>query len=123
MNKKNVIALADHLEKNVKGDYDQTDNDKCIMAYAAELGGHDGHGPRMITADKFLGIDCTSWTKGMGWNRFLYAKSPLGSYNPDHKDASAVLRYFAITGILDWTMGPGYFRHFYKDRYKAGEEQ
>ena len=119
MKKENVRALADHIEQNVKDGYDQKYCDKCIMAHAANLGGHDGTGARTPKADEFLGIK----SEELRFCRLLYVGHPLGHYDPDYKDAVAVLRYFSITGILDWTIAPGYRKSFYKDRCKAEEEQ
>lgn len=113
MNKENVRALADHIEQNVKNDYDQKRCHTCIMAHAANLGGYYGRGARSPKADEFLGIN----SEELRFFRFLYVGYPLGSYDPDYKDAVAVLRNIAKTGILDWTIAPGYFRSFYKGTY------
>ena len=120
MKKENVRALADDLEQNVKDNYDQKDIDNCIAGCAANLAGYDGHGSKVEIANSYLGLTDPKRSKDSQW---LFASSPLGEYDPNYKDASAMLRYFAITGILDWTIAPGYRRYFYKDRYKAGEEQ
>ena len=110
MNKDNMRKLADHLEQNVKDGYDQKNCAKCLAAHAANLAGYyEGcKTPRTWIASSFLGIDDFSYPEHRKQSQYLFCASPLGLYDPDYKDAVSVLRNFANTGVLDWTVAPGY---------------